>query len=86
MIKVVYKPQFIRQFRKFPLDIQDEITRKIDLFRDPRNHRMLKVHKLHGPLSGRSSFSVDFRHRIVFRYVSKDEVVLLVVGDHAIYR
>jgi plasmid maintenance system killer protein len=50
------------------------------------NHSSLKVHKLNGPLKGSYSFSVNYKIRIIFQYVSKKEVVLLTVGDHKIYK
>lgn len=85
MISVVYKPLFVRQFSKFSADIQNEIIAKIELFKDTRNHKTLRVHKLHGPLDGKWSFSVDFGQRIIFKYINKNEVALLVVGDHSVY-
>src|SRR3989344_7945409 len=49
------------------------------------NYKQLKVHKLQGPLAGRHSFSVNYKTRIIFCYISKKEVVLLAIGDHSIY-
>ena len=83
---VSYKPSFIRQFRKLEPALQQEAVEKIELFRNPANHRGLGVHKLQGPLVGRWSFSVNFKYRIVFRYETKSEVALLAIGDHEIYR
>lgn len=48
-------------------------------------HSFLKTHKLKGHLGGRFSFSVNYAYRIVFRYDSKNAVVLLSVGTHAVY-
>ena len=85
MLSVVYKPAFIRQFNKLTTVLQDEICAKVDLLKNPKNHSILRVHKLHGALVGKWSFAVDYKHRIVFTYISKREVVLLVVGDHSVY-
>ncbi|MDE2116888.1 MAG: type II toxin-antitoxin system mRNA interferase toxin, RelE/StbE family [Patescibacteria group bacterium] len=88
MIEVGYKPSFIKQLNKLEKGLVDEAIEKIELFKDPKNHALLKVHKLHGKLSGLLSFSVDFKMRIVFEYVTKkkDEAVLLVIDDHDAYR
>lgn len=86
MLKLIYAPRFIRQFKKLPAGLQEEIITKIQLFNDPRNHALLGVHKLHGQLKRYSGFSIDFRNRIVFEYLSKHEVALLAVGDHDIYQ
>lgn len=76
---------FVRQFKVLEGSLQEEILEKIELFRDRKNHRFLKVHKLKGPLAGRFSFSVNYKFRIVFSYLSSCEAVLLAVGNHDVY-
>lgn len=85
MLAVSFKASFIRKMNKMDEDLRTEAVEKIELLRDIQNHRFLKVHKLHGPLAGLSSFSVNYRMRIVFEYISKNEVALLSIGDHDIY-
>ena len=63
-----------------------EITEKITEFRDPKNHKRLKVHKLHGRMKSKYSFSVDYKNRIVFEYLNKKSVVLMDFGDHDVYQ
>lgn len=84
-MKVHFLPIFIRHFKKLDSGIQEEALEKIELFGDAKNHKLLKIHKLHGPLAGRYSFSVNYKTRIVFSYINKKEVVLLAIGDHAVY-
>ena len=86
MIAISYKPSFVRQVRGLEKDLRDEVLEKIELFKSEKNHRALKVHKLHGPLAGRWSFSVNYKTRIIFNYETKDEAVLLAIGDHDVYR
>lgn len=81
-----YKPNFLRDFKKLPTDVQEEAKEKITLFRDVVNHKKLKVHRLNGKLASCYSFSVTFAHRIVFQYESKTSVVFLAIGDHGVYR
>lgn len=83
---VFYTPQFVRQLHKLDRGLQNEAIEKIALFRDVSNHQVLSVHKLHGPLAGRFSFSVNYKCRILFRYLSKTDVALLVIGDHEVYK
>ena len=85
-MKIAYTPAFRRQFDALDAARQEEVLEKIALFKNPANHRQLKVHKLHGPLHGRLRFSVNYRDRIVFAYLSKNEVVLHAIGDHEVYR
>lgn len=86
MLKIGYKSSFICLYNEAEVSLQEEIREKINLFKDKNNHKSLKVHKLHGSLKDRYSFSVNYKIRIVFRYLSKNEVVLLAVGDHDLYK
>lgn len=85
MLRLVYAPRFVRHFKRLPKELQEEALEKIVLFRYSKNHTVLKVHKLHGKFSECFSFSVNYKIRIVFEYVSKDEIALLTIGDHAVY-
>ena len=86
MLKIFFLPKFIKQFNTLENFLQDEVLEKIELFKDIKSHKQLKVHKLHGNLKEQWSFSVNYKFCIVFRYISKKEVVLLAVGDHEIYK
>ena len=83
---VFFKPSFVRQYKALELELQREIKEKIASFKDRRNHRRSKVHKLKGRLAGRYSFSVNYRYRIVFSYLARSRVVLLAAGDHEVYK
>ena len=87
-IELFYMPAFIHQLDHLPHVLQEEALEKIEEFKDVRNHKKLRVHKLTGSLVGRCSFSVDYRNRIVFRWLDKSQksAALLAVGDHDIYR
>jgi mRNA-degrading endonuclease YafQ of YafQ-DinJ toxin-antitoxin module len=88
MISVSYARRFLRDLNKLEPALQEEVIEKIELFRDTRNHTQLRIHKLHGELKGRLSFSVNYRSRIIFEYVGKgkNSVVLITAGDHDIYQ
>ena len=86
MIRIGYAPEFFRALKKLPKNIQEKTFACIKLFEDRKNHRALEVHKLHGIYKGTLSFSVDFRYRIIFAWVSKHEVEFYTIGDHNIYR
>lgn len=85
MITVLYKPTFIRQYKKLPSALQLEVKEKIELFRKDPKHSFLKTHKLKGILKGFWGFSVNYEYRIVFQYELKNSAVLLAVGTHDIY-
>jgi len=85
-MNVAFAPQFRRQFRKLPRDLQEETAEKIALFKDTKNHATLRVHKLQGKLKGRLGFSVNYRYRIIFMWESPNtSAILLAIGDHTLY-
>lgn len=86
-MEVSFAPAFVRQLKSLSDGLQEETLEKIEMFRDPKNHRKLKVHKLRGRLNGRYGFSVNFSARIVFCYlkIKPKEACLLAIGDHEIY-
>ena len=83
---IFYIPKFLRQLGTLDVELQKEALEKIELLKDPKNHKQLKVHKLKGPLAGRYSFSVNYRTRILFMYKNPKAVILLVIGDHEVYK
>ena len=85
MLNVYFKASFIRKMNALPKALQEDALDKIGQLKSIKNHQLLKVHKLHGPLAGLFSFSVNYKTRIVFERISKNEVALLSVGDHDIY-
>ena len=86
MLEINYKTSFVKLFDELENPLQEEILETIALFRNKSNHESLKVHKLHGSLKDCYSFSVNYKTRIVFEYLSKKEVALLAVGDHDLYK
>jgi mRNA-degrading endonuclease YafQ of YafQ-DinJ toxin-antitoxin module len=85
-MEISYKPSFVRDFKKLPNELQEEVFDKIELFKDVKNHNKLKVHKLKGRLSEFYSFSVTYSHRIVFSFESKSDVLFFAIGDHDVYK
>ncbi len=85
MMQVSFKPSFIKQMNKLEKNLVDEVLYKIDLLKKHSNDPVLRIHKLHGQMKDKWSFSVNYKVRIVFEYESKKEMVLLAIGDHSIY-
>jgi mRNA-degrading endonuclease YafQ of YafQ-DinJ toxin-antitoxin module len=84
-MEVSFTRAFLKRLNKYEETFREGVFEKIEEFKDPRNHEHLKVHKLHGKFSKFYSFSINYKTRIVFEYVSKTEVALLSIGDHDIY-
>lgn len=86
MIKIVYAATFLKKLANCEQDLREEIKDKIKLFQDRKNHSGLKVHKLHGKFSGYVSFSINYKQRIIFQWLAKNQAYLLTLGDHDIYK
>lgn len=85
MIRVFFAPSFDRLMRKLEPDLAQAVSDVLVLFKNPKNHRRLKVHKLHGHLKHLHAFSIDYRHRVIFSWIEKRKALLLDFGDHSIY-
>ena len=86
MFFIQYKPLFVRQYKKLPKLLQEEIREKISLLQENPEHPFLKTHKLKGKLKGVYSASVNYNFRMLFEYEDKKTIVLLVLGDHDVYK
>ena len=86
MIIIGFTPKFFRMLKKVEHDIQEEAFKRLELFKDQKNHKILEVHKLHGKFSDKYGFSVTHKIRIVFQYPEKNHAVMLAIGDHNVYR
>jgi mRNA-degrading endonuclease YafQ of YafQ-DinJ toxin-antitoxin module len=84
-MRVWFTPRFVRMVGSLAKDLQEDVYEKVDLFCDPKNHPALKVHTLRGILKGFSSFSVNYKTRVIFE-MRKDGVILHAVGDHDVYK
>jgi len=85
-MEIGYSSSFIRVYNSLDKDLADEVYEKINLLKDRRNHSALKVHKLHGRLKNKHSFSVNYKIRVVFEFFGKNRIIMHDVGDHDIYK
>lgn len=85
-LAIRYAPEFKRDYKKLREGPRQAMKRRGVLFQENPFHPLLKTHKLAGKLAGIWAFSVDFRVRVLFEFIGENEVVLLRVGDHSIYR
>ena len=83
---IEYATKYRTSFKKLTGLIQQEARRKEKIFLASPFDARLKTHKLHGALQGYWSYSVNFRHRVVFRLIDEDVVFFFDVGTHAIYQ
>ncbi len=85
MIEIVFTPSFDHKVKKTQPALLEELSDTIECLKNRKNHAGMKLHKLHGRLKGLLAVSVDYRHRIIFRWVNKDRILLMDFGDHSVY-
>lgn len=85
MVKVLYSPRFRKSFLRLERRIRDVASVKMDIFKaDPFDSR-LRTHKLKGVFEGYYAFSIDYSHRVIFRFAEDGTVLLHTIGGHEIY-
>ena len=88
MYKITYSKNFLKKYKKIKNRdkyLASDIKEKIEEFKDKKNHKKLRVHKLQKPFEDLFAFSVNYKIRIIFEYFDDKIVVLLTVGSHEIY-
>lgn len=83
--EITYAPKFIKNLKKIKGELKEEILNRVEMLANESNHEMLRVHKLKGRLKDRYSFSIDYKHRIVFVYLDEYTIYLLNFGGHGVY-
>lgn len=84
--KIHYTSRFIKGFKKLSKEKQKLAITREKIFRDNCFDSHLKTHKLTGSLKDYWSFSVTHSDRILFRFISENEVIFYKIGNHEIYR
>ncbi len=78
--------QFRKAFKKLPNTIKEKATIKDEVFRKNSFVLTLQTHKLEGKLKDYWAYSIDNNYRVLFSFVSKNEVIYFNIGTHEIYK
>lgn len=84
--KIYGTTKFIRNFKSLPAYIKERAESREIVFRQDPFDKRLKTHKLKGALKDFYSFSIGYKHRILFRFENKDKATFVDVGTHKVYR
>ena len=85
MIKISWDQGFKRIYRKKVKndnELKSRFWGAVEMFaKDPFQPR-LRTHKLTGRLEGLWAFSDSFNCRVIFKFLSKTEILLIDIGGH----
>jgi len=84
--KIHYTSDFEKLYRSLPVNLRKLTDKKDALFRTNPFTSSLETHKLTGELKNYWSFSVNKKYRVLFRFISDDEVIFYDIGNHDMYR
>lgn len=76
-----FKRKYLKIIKKNPKFKEIFIDKIIDFCSDPFS-ASLKTHKLSGQFSDYWSFSIDYRTRVIFRFINDTTILLLSIGSH----
>ncbi len=85
MIKVSWDHGFKRIYRKKvknDAELKSRLWDAMEIFTAEPFHPRLRTHKLTGRLDGLWAFSVGFDCRVIFKFLSKTEILLIDIGGH----
>ena len=85
MTKVNWDQGFKKSYQKSiknDSDLARKFWKSMNLFSSNPFDKQLRTHKLTGKLQGLWAFSVDYRTRVIFSFLSDDEVLLVDIGGH----
>ena len=85
MIEISWDQGFKRIYRK-KVKNDDELKNRfwsaVEIFVKDPFHPSLRTHKLTGKLEGLWAFSVSYDCRVIFKFLSKTEILLIDIGGH----
>ncbi len=90
MYKLIFTPAYeklaVKWLRKHP-DLAAKYDKTIQLVELNPFHNSLRLHQLEGSMKDFYSVSIDMKNRIIIDlYIEGETVILLKIGDHAIYK
>ena len=86
MIRVIWSDKFISRYKKWARrhsDLKQVFKDKLILFEKEPFHPSLKIHSLRGKLKDVWSMSINYEHRLTFRFEENNtKAILINIGTH----
>lgn len=82
MYEISYASEFKKRYREIPKIVQQKAERREKIFRQNPFHFSLNTEKLKPKEKEYWSFRIDNDYRILFRFLTNNEIVFLTCGHH----
>lgn len=86
IVKIHYTKRFIRDLKKLSISKKQMMIKRERIFKANPFAQTLKTHQLRGNLNNLWSFSLTHQDRVIFDFISDNEVIFYKVGSHDIYK
>ena len=87
MVKVYYSDRFRKNAKRLNEKQQAQLARLVVLLKENPFNSLLHTKSLSGELAGVYSFRITREYRVLFKFLSPDEIFLIGIGDRKdIYR
>ncbi len=82
MLVILTTKKYNKSFSKKDKFVQKKVIERIKLFQQDPLNILLENHKLHGEYEGFSSINITGDFRIIFEYITENQVVFYDIGTH----
>ena len=83
---IEYSNRFVKDLKDLPQAVKILLVEKENIFRNNPLHSSLRLHELHGRLSGLWSISISGTYRIIFEREVNGDIFFISIGRHDIYK
>jgi len=80
--RIEYSTKYLKLFKKLAPHIREKAREKERWFRYNPFDPKLETHKLHGKFKEYWSYSVDYKNRVIFRFLNGNSAIFLYIGPH----
>jgi len=82
MYEILATDEFTKRFRALPKGIQRKLEKQRRIFASNPFHPSLHTEKLQPKKREYWSFRIDRSYRVIFRFNTRNQVLLITVGTH----
>jgi len=80
-MKIIYSENFKKNVEKLPIEVKQQLKRKLEIMLENPRHPSLRVKKLKGRKDGIFEASINMDIRITWEYIN-DGILLRNIGEH----